>query len=165
MRARKCCNYAFSRHDDCQSQSRRVNSCPLFFAQPIIDQCDIRSLIAGPFGETAQKVSLAPREAGTSPPLAFLVPITWQSQFAVPKTRGSPAHHGVGVQIGMRWHAEVQAIDRWRHRRPDSPARPETIRLSAFSARRRCVAHSITTRTGPPKPSTLKRRHRSAPLR
>jgi hypothetical protein len=29
----------------------------------------------------------------------------------------------------MRWHADdLEAIDRWRHQQPDSPARPETIR-------------------------------------
>jgi hypothetical protein len=43
--------------------------------------------------------------------------------------RGRPRTTGIGVQIGMRWHAEdLQAIDRWRHQQPDSPARPETIR-------------------------------------
>src|SRR6266700_5479397 len=45
------------------------------------------------------------------------------------KSRGRPHTTGVGVQIGMRWHeGDLQAIDRWRHQQPGSPARPQAIR-------------------------------------
>src|SRR5580692_8926266 len=45
------------------------------------------------------------------------------------RRRGRPVTTGIGLLIGMRWHASVlEKIDGWRRRQNDAPSRTEAIR-------------------------------------
>jgi hypothetical protein len=45
------------------------------------------------------------------------------------RRRGRPVTTGIGLLIGMRWHASVlEKIDGWRRQQIDAPSRTEAIR-------------------------------------
>jgi hypothetical protein len=69
---------------------------------------------------------------------------------SITKRRGRPPT-GIGLLIGMRWHAPVLGkIDDWRHRQNDSPSRTEAIRRLVGLA----LAGSQPTKARSPKASS-----------